>query len=380
MCYTSGMLDVSLSTQLDIFTLDVSFAVPQGTTTVLLGESGAGKSTVLRLLAGLLQPQAGHIILDKQVYYDNKRGLALPPQARPFGYVFQEYMLFPHLTVFENIAFGLRAQAEARSRIRLRVAEALAQVHLEGYAQRYPAQLSGGQQQRVALARALVLQPQLLLLDEPLSALDVQTRREIRQELRRILTEAGITTVFVTHQYVDALVFGQHILVLDQGQVLQQGSQLDLAQQPRSAYVAELVGMNFLHGRLLRTEDDGSCVVRIAQSQPALDLTVMFEERQGAPPSESEIYVVVEPRDITLHPGPPESSARNSCKGRIVQLLHLPSPSEGRVRVSMAVDGVASAPISLTAEITASSAARLNLHEGQEIYASFKASAAHAYM
>ncbi|GHO75193.1 hypothetical protein KSD_29640 [Ktedonobacter sp. SOSP1-85] len=143
MCYTSGMLDVSLSTQLDTFTLDVSFAVPQGTTTVLLGESGAGKSTVLRLLAGLLQPQAGHIILDKQVYYDSKRGLALPPQARPFGYVFQEYMLFPHLTVFENIAFGLRAQAEARSRIRLRVAEALAQVHLEGYAQRYPAQLSG---------------------------------------------------------------------------------------------------------------------------------------------------------------------------------------------------------------------------------------------
>ncbi|GHO75194.1 hypothetical protein KSD_29650 [Ktedonobacter sp. SOSP1-85] len=157
----------------------------------------------------------------------------------------------------------------------------------------------------MALARALVLQPQLLLLDEPLSALDVQTRREVRQELRRILTEAGITTVFVTHQYVDALVFGQHILVLDQGQVLQQGSQLDLAQQPRSAYVAELVGMNFLRGRLLRTEDDGSCVVRIAQSQPALDLTVMFEERQGVPPSGSEIYVVVEPRDITLHPAPP---------------------------------------------------------------------------
>ncbi|MBV9228036.1 MAG: ATP-binding cassette domain-containing protein, partial [Chloroflexi bacterium] len=232
------MLNVALDTHLDSFHLSLSFSAQVGKTTVLLGESGAGKSTVLRLLAGLLHPQQGHISFEGTIYFDSEQRIIVPPQERPFGYVFQDYVLFPHLNVFENVAFGLRAQHLSRQVVRQRVAEALEQVHMAGFELRRPMQLSGGQQQRVAIARALALHPQLLLLDEPLAALDVQTRREVRQELRRILIETGITTVMVTHQYLEALLFGEHILVLDHGSVIQQGGQRELREYPRSSYIA----------------------------------------------------------------------------------------------------------------------------------------------
>src|SRR6266496_2042357 len=172
--YTEYMLTTVLDTHLNTFHLDINFSAGKGKTTVLLGESGAGKSTILRLLAGLLHPQRGHISLEGVTYFDSERHIAISPQERPFGYVFQDYTLFPHLSVFENVAFGLRAQHLPRQVVRQRVGQALEQVHLVGFDQRQPAQLSGGQQQRVAIARALALRPQLLLLDEPLAALDVQ--------------------------------------------------------------------------------------------------------------------------------------------------------------------------------------------------------------
>src|SRR6266566_3322522 len=261
--YTEYMLIAALDTHLNSFHLNISFSAETGKTTVLLGESGAGKSTVLRTLAGLLYPQRGHISLEGVTYFDSERHIAISPQERPFGYVFQDYTLFPHLSVFENVAFGLRAQHLPRQLIRRRVGEALEQVRLGGFDQRRSTQLSGGQQQRVAIARALALQPQLLLLDEPLAALDVQTRREVRQELRHILAHIGITTVFVTHQYLEALVFGHHILVLDHGQLIQQGSQRDLLERPRSSYVAELVGTNFFRGRVVRCETNSICTIRL---------------------------------------------------------------------------------------------------------------------
>src|ERR1700753_3830764 len=164
------MLDVILETHFEAFQLKLAFNVPSGQTTVLLGESGAGKSTVLRLLAGLQKPHKGLIVLDDMKYYDSSENIFIPPQKRPFGYVFQDYVLFPHLTVFENVAFGLRAQRLPRYIIRQQVTEALERVHLTDLDQRLPAQISGGQQQRVAIARALALRPQLLLLDEPLAA------------------------------------------------------------------------------------------------------------------------------------------------------------------------------------------------------------------
>src|SRR2546421_974619 len=159
------MLKAVLDTHLNDFHLETNLSAEPGKTTVLLGESGAGKSTVLRLLAGLLHPQQGHISLDETIYYDSERRICIPPQERPFGYVFQDYALFPHLSVYENVAFGLRAQHLGRALIRQRVGQALEQVRLPGFEQRRPSQLSGGQQQRVAVARALALQPRLLLLD-----------------------------------------------------------------------------------------------------------------------------------------------------------------------------------------------------------------------
>jgi molybdate transport system ATP-binding protein len=380
------MLTAALDTHLNTFHLDVNFSAGKGKTTVLLGESGAGKSTVLRLLAGLLFPERGHISLEGITYFDSERHLAIPPQERPFGYVFQDYVLFPHLSVFENVAFGLRAQHLPRKVVRQWVSEALEQVHLAGYDQRRPAQLSGGQQQRVAIARALALHPQLLLLDEPLAALDVQTRREVRQELRQILSGTGITTVMVTHQYLEALLFGYHILVLEQGRVIQQGSQRDLLQYPRSSYVAELVGMNFFRGRVVRCETGALCTIQLQNnSRPGIELSAALEEHMHAgtmPGAGDEAYVLVDPRSITLYQTLPDSSARNVFQGTIVQLLPLGAPfgnnseHDGRVRVSILVDD---STLPLTAEITEASANRMELIEGKMMYATFKATEARAY-
>lgn len=375
------MLNVVLETHLDAFHLTVDFQVEKGKTLVLLGESGAGKSTVLRLLAGLLRPEKGHISLDGVVYFDSEQRIATSSQERPFGYVFQDYVLFPHLSVFENVAFGLRAQRVARHIIHQRVMEALAQVHIADLIQRRPAQLSGGQQQRVAIARVLVLQPELLLLDEPLAALDVQTRREVRQELRRLLAEAGITTVLVTHHYLEALFFGEHILVLDHGRVIQQGDQYALREYPRSSYIAELVGVNFFRGSITRYEANALCIVQLDDDKQPIEVVAALRERDQSneiPTPGDEAFVVVDPRSITLYLSPPESSARNIFYGEIIHLLPTRTSTGGdsSVRVSIMLNN-ASPP--LTAEITEASARRLGLQEGKMVYATFKATEASAY-
>lgn len=379
------MLRANLEASLSDFRLQLAFQAETGQTTVLLGESGAGKSTVLRLLAGLVEPRQGLIELDGVAYFDSRRRLNTRPQERPFGYVFQDYTLFPHLTVFENVAFGLKAQGISRQLIRQRVGDMLEQVRLGGYERQLPAQLSGGQQQRVALARALVLQPQLLLLDEPLAALDVQTKREVRQELRRILQQTSITTVFVTHQYLEALLFGQQILVLDRGEIIQQGTQRDLLQRPRSAYVAELVGMNFFRGRVVACEARTICTIQVPQGveiQATLDgegATLAVEAR---PQLGAEAYVVVDPRAVTLSLTGPEGSARNVLRGEIVHILQTGTFADeheqrsGWVRVSLLVEAM---PIPLLAEITEASAQRLGLREGCMVYAAFKTMEARAY-
>ncbi len=379
------MLHVDLETHLNTFHLSLKFSAEPGKTTVLLGESGSGKTTVLRLLAGLLYPQRGHISLEKTLYFDSELHVAVPPQERPFGYVFQDYVLFPHLNVFENIAFGLRAQRLPRQLIRQRVGEALEQVHLSGFDLRRPAQLSGGQQQRVAIARALALQPELLLLDEPLSALDVQTRREVRHELHRILAEIGITTILVTHQYLEALVFGQQILVLDAGKVIQQGEQRELLTYPRSPYVAELIGVNFFRGRIVRQETNVLYAIQVKNGAQSVEIVAALKEHT---PTEKvltigeDAYVIVDPRSITLYQTSPESSARNVFRGEIMQVLrlgvsplHIDSENE-RIRISILLDE--NMP-PLTAEITEASALRMQLHEGKIVYASFKATEASVY-
>jgi molybdate transport system ATP-binding protein len=226
-----------------------------------------------------------------------------------------------------------------------------------------------------------------LLLDEPLAALDVQTRREVRQELRHILSEVGITTVMVTHQYLEALLFGHQILVLEHGRILQQGGQRDLLEHPRSSYVAELVGVNFFRGRLLRYEANAMCVIQLQNGSQPVEVTAALKERgrqaDRIPTVGEEAYIIVEPRSVTLYLTAPDSSARNVFCGKIVQILRLGSfPGEteshdGRVRVSLQLDNHMPP---LTAEITETSATRMHLSEGKTVYATFKATEAWAYV
>ena len=243
------MLDARLAKRRGDFTLDVSFSAESGSTTVLIGESGAGKTSVLRLLAGLDRLDEGWLTLEGARYADATLGVHVPPWQREIGYVAQDYALFPHLSVYDNVAFGLRAAGAARRAVKARVRDALALVGIPELAARMPGQLSGGQQQRAALARALVLDPRLLLLDEPLSSLDLQTRRTLRLELRALLKRLSCVTVYVTHSPVEALVFGDRLIVIDGGQVAQAGSRDDLLRSPRSPFVAELVGTNLFVGR-----------------------------------------------------------------------------------------------------------------------------------
>src|SRR6188472_111466 len=196
---------------------DVTVTVPDGSLTALLGPSGSGKSTLLRVIAGLEEPDSGEVIIGDQLATD------LPPQRRNVGFVFQHYAAFKHMTVRDNVGFGLRIRKRPKAEIRSRVDELLHLVQLDGYAERYPAQLSGGQRQRMALARALAVEPQVLLLDEPFGALDARVREELREWLRRLHEEVHVTTVFVTHDQEEAMDVADRIVLMDHGMIEQIG-------------------------------------------------------------------------------------------------------------------------------------------------------------
>ena len=215
---------------------DFALEVRGGELVTFLGPSGCGKSTALNLLAGLLSPTAG------EIWLDDERLEPLPPERRGFGMVFQNYALFPHLSVFDNVAFGLTVRRVARAAVGERVRRMLALVKLDGLETRYPAQLSGGQQQRVAIARALVIEPRVLLLDEPLSNLDAKLRLEMRAEIKRLHQELGLTSIYVTHDQAEALSLSDRIVVMREGRVLQVGPPADIHDRPRSVFVADFVG------------------------------------------------------------------------------------------------------------------------------------------
>jgi len=223
---------------------DFSLEVAEGELLVLLGPSGCGKTTTLRMLAGFTDASAGAVrIRERDVTHE-------PPYRRNIGVVFQNYALFPHLSVFENVAFGLRRRHTSESEIAERVARSLSRVKLDELAQRLPRQLSGGQQQRVAVARALVIEPDVLLLDEPLSNLDAKLRHDVRQEMRRLQQLLGITTIMVTHDQDEAMSMGDRLVVIDHGRIQQIGSPQDLYRTPRNAFVASFIGQaNFIDGR-----------------------------------------------------------------------------------------------------------------------------------
>ncbi|HEU4658349.1 MAG TPA: TOBE-like domain-containing protein [Capillimicrobium sp.] len=229
---------------------DVSLEVPDGSLTALLGPSGSGKSTLLRIIAGLELPDSGSVEIN------GRETTHVPPQRREIGFVFQHYAAFKHMTVRDNVAFGLRIRKQPKARVRERVDELLGVVGLSGYADRYPSQLSGGQRQRMALARALAVEPQVLLLDEPFGALDANVRAELREWLRRLHDEVHVTTVLVTHDQEEAMSIADHIAVMDHGTIAQVGAPRELYDRPASSFVMGFLGpVSRIGDRLIRPHD-----------------------------------------------------------------------------------------------------------------------------
>jgi iron(III) transport system ATP-binding protein len=236
----------------------VNLAIQEGEMFTLLGPSGCGKTTLLRLVAGFYAPDEGDIL------FDGKRVNDMPPYERGIGMVFQNFALWPHMTVFENAAYGLKLRRLARSEIDTRVKAVFEKVKLAGLGERYPGQLSGGQQQRVALARALVLNPKILLLDEPLSNLDAKIRVQVRQEIRKLQKELGITTMYVTHDQEEALTLSDHIAVFNEGKVFQVGLPKQLYERPANRFVADFIGVNNLIDGVVESVDPTRLRVKTA--------------------------------------------------------------------------------------------------------------------
>ena len=288
---------------------DVSLEVAEGEFLSLLGPSGCGKTTTLRMVAGFVLPTSGDILLDG-------RSIArLPPYRRGMGMVFQNYALFPHLNVADNVGFGLEMARVPKRTAAQRVEAALARVHLEGYGKRRTRELSGGQQQRVALARALVIEPAVLLLDEPLSNLDAKLREELRQEIREIQQDLGITTLFVTHDQVEALTMSDRIAVLNEGRVEQIGTPEEVYERPASRFVADFLGRaNFLHAAVVAAEGDQT---RIRLDGGGESLV------SGRADDRRQLVVMVRPHRIQIHPVNGASDAAHAISGEVRSTTYL---------------------------------------------------------
>jgi molybdate transport system ATP-binding protein len=290
----SARLDVRIIARLPAFTLDVTWTAGDGVA-VLFGPSGAGKTLTLACLAGLLRPDAGRIVVGDRVLFDAAAGIDVPPQARRVGYVFQGYALFPHLSVADNVAFGLRDAPRAQRTDKTR--DVLRRLGLAELADRRPQELSGGQQQRVALARALAIDPTLLLLDEPLSALDAPLRRALRDELRTILRDWGTAAVLVTHDFTEAYRIGDRIVVYDAGRVVQSAPRAELLWRPASESVARIMGIrNVLHGTVVKATADR---IQIRWRGQLLE-AVNSPTRSYLPPPESPIAFFIRPEYVRL--------------------------------------------------------------------------------
>jgi iron(III) transport system ATP-binding protein len=266
----------------------VSLGIEKGELVTLLGPSGCGKTTTLRIIAGFEFPTRGQILLD------GKEINNLPPNRRDMSMVFQSYAIFPHLNVFENIAYGLNVQRLSKGEIQSRMGRVMDLVQLSGYENRAPNQLSGGQQQRVALARALVMEPKVLLMDEPLSNLDAKLREQMRTEIRRIQRELGITSVYVTHDQIEAMTLSDRVVVMNEGVIEQVGTPTEVYRHPNTRFIANFIGRaNFIPGKALRTENGSLWVDALGQTFRVPAPAVSF-------PMGSPLSLVVRPEMIRL--------------------------------------------------------------------------------
>jgi len=331
----------------DSFRLDLRLSIPAGTTVALLGPNGAGKSTAVSAIAGLLPIDSGSISLAGIALDAPARDVFVPPESRRVGVVFQDYLLFPHMTVIENVAFGLRSRGSSRPEAMDRARSWLERLELGGLERRKPSQLSGGQAQRVALARALVIEPDLLLLDEPLAALDVTTRADLRRTLARHLDGFPGPRLVITHDPTEAFLLADEVHIIENGAVTQSGSPDEIRLRPRTPYAADLAGSNLVFGNASGGQVEiGSHVIYVAEQE-----------------LEGEVLLTIRPSAISLHRSPPEGSPRNTWQTTVAVMERLGE----RTRIRTGV------PLPLTVEVTSEATAALGLGEGEEVWVAIKA-------
>jgi molybdate transport system ATP-binding protein len=349
------MLSLALETRLGAVELDVALEVPDGACLALAGPSGAGKTSVLRAIAGLLRPVRGHVACGRETWLDTEAGVDVAPERRRCGFVFQDYALFGHLSAWRNVAYGL-PRGVGRGERRVQAQALLERFGIAALADARPATLSGGERQRVALARALASKPSALLLDEPLAALDARSAAAAGRELAQLLRELHVPALLVTHDFEQAALLGDAVAVLDAGRIVQHGSAAQLAAAPASAFVADLTGAVVLRGH---ARPDAEGLTRIALDGGG--------EVVALAPASGDVAVCVHPWEIALEPpgGHASASARNRLAVEVTSVTALGN----RVRVGLA------APQPLAAELTGASAARLGLAPGARAVASWKAAA-----
>jgi len=346
-------LEATVQVSLGTLTLDAELAVADREVVAVVGPNGAGKTTLLRAIGGLIEIGAGRVALDGVVLEDTVNHIHVPPEKRPVGVVFQDYLLFPHLSALENVAFGLRGQGRSRAEIRELSRDWLERVGMGAMAGSRPRGLSGGQAQRVALARALARQPRLLLLDEPLSAVDLASRADLRRLLRHALSSYDGTRLLVTHDPLEAAAVADRLVVLEGGRIVQDGPVAEVTARPRSRWVADMVGLNLWRG----WGHDGEIVLsdraRITAANPVA----------------GEAFAVVRPSAVTLSRDRPFSSARNVWPGEVDSV-----DFEGnRVRV------LVRAVPPVVAEVTPAAVADLKLADGGPVWVSVKATEVAVY-
>lgn len=350
----TGGLRLRATTRLREFDLELELEVAPGERLAVVGPSGAGKTSTLRLVAGLLTPGSGRVALDDEVWLDTAAAVDLPPERRRCGVVFQDYALFSRMRVWRNVAHGMRRTP--RSERRAHAAEMLDRFGIANLADARPAELSGGERQRVALARALAAAPRVLLLDEPLSALDSATRKSSVRELHTLLGGIGIPIVLVTHSFDEAALLGDAIAVLDRGSIVQRGSAAEISAKPRSAFIADFAGASVLRG-IASTASGGLTSVR-------LDGGGEVRSTDGAI---GPVAACVYPWEIALEP--PGLPRRDSALNRVEGMIESITAIDNRVRVGLRT------PQPLSLEITGRSASAMGLRRGERAVASWKATA-----
>jgi molybdate transport system ATP-binding protein len=346
-------LEASVRTRVGDLSIDASLLVDAGQMVALLGPNGAGKTTLLRAIAGLIPIAEGRVVVDGEVLHDSGAGVSVPTDRRPIGFVFQDYLLFPHLNVLENVAFGLRARRRPKAHARAVALSWIQRVGLESHSKARPRELSGGQAQRVALARALAIGPKLLLLDEPLAALDARARVQVRHDLKHYLSSFDGIRLLVTHDPLDAVVLAERLLIMENGRIVQAGTMDELRARPRSFYVADLVGINLYQGMARGDHVD----------LDSGDELVVPNAGGG------RVFAVIHPRAVALHRAKPEGSPRNVWNGRVTSL-----EGEGE-RVRARIEGA----IPVVAEVTPRAVEALELRRGLEVWVSVKATEVTVY-